>query len=190
MGNRGRLHNSEKRIVRPWAGKAWITCLLEFKGRHREIMAANSYTELFFLDEATAFSAGHRPCGECRRQDFLRFKNMWRAANPRKAIGESIKTIDAVLHQERIGANRQKRTFQQHLGELPDGAMFSFSDRRAYFYMVWQNQIFEWSSFGYKTPRSADSNAVVNVLTPKSIIRMLSQGYARNLNFPALAKSE
>ena len=82
MGNRGLLHNENKEIVRPYKLKAWITCLLQFKGRQREIMSPNRYTELFFLDEATALAAGHRPCFECRKEDYNKFKSLWIKGNP------------------------------------------------------------------------------------------------------------
>ncbi|HTJ10817.1 MAG TPA: hypothetical protein VL547_02270, partial [Dinghuibacter sp.] len=77
MGNRGLLHDAQQHIRRPFRLKAWIICVLQFKGRHRPVMAPGQYTELFFLDEATALSAGHRPCAECRREDFNRFKAAW-----------------------------------------------------------------------------------------------------------------
>ena len=81
MGNRGgALHNSEREIVRSYKSRRWITCVLEFRGRHREVMAERRYTELFFLDEAVAFAAGHRPCAECRRERFNAFKEAWRRA--------------------------------------------------------------------------------------------------------------
>ena len=104
MGNRGLIHNEHQQIIRPFRLKAWITCVLEFKGRHREVMTPNLYTELFFLDEATAFSAGHRPCAECRRADFNLFKAAWVQGNPlymynmKTPIGE----IDEIMHRERI----------------------------------------------------------------------------------------
>jgi len=75
MGNRGVLHNANKELKRQFKAKAWITCLLEFKGRQRELMSPNAYTELFFLDEATAFAAGHRPCAECRRARYNEFRD-------------------------------------------------------------------------------------------------------------------
>src|ERR1700760_1777025 len=82
MGNRGIIHDEQQNVLRAFKLKAWITCVLAFKGRKRPVMAPNRYTELFFLDEATAFSAGHRPCFECRRQDAGRFKSLWIKANP------------------------------------------------------------------------------------------------------------
>ena len=85
MGNRGgRIHHNDRQELqtRRWASRQWITCLLEFKGRHRMVMQPNRYTELFFLDEVTAFAAGHRPCAECRRDDFSRFMTAWAIGNP------------------------------------------------------------------------------------------------------------
>ena len=81
MGNRGRLHDDEGRIRRPWQVKRWLVCLLEFNGRHRQVMAPDRYTELFFLDEATALAAGHRPCFECRRKSYNAFVDAWAIGN-------------------------------------------------------------------------------------------------------------
>jgi hypothetical protein len=101
MGNRGVLHDATRQIVRPWRLKAWILCRLEFKGRRRRVFAPARYSELFFLDEATAFAAGHRPCAECNRERFNQFKRAWRS-------GARAAEIDAALHAERIagGATR------------------------------------------------------------------------------------
>lgn len=111
MGNRGKIHNEKKQITHAFKLKAWLTCKLEFNNRHREIMGAKTYTELFFLDEATAFAAGHRPCFECRRNDFLYFKKRWLNANPEFEFddGTSIQQIDAVLHAERMNKDGSKK---------------------------------------------------------------------------------
>src|SRR5436853_7505403 len=77
MGNRGVIHNEQQRITHVFKHKAWITCALQFKGRKRTVMTPGRWTELFFLDEATAFAAGHRPCFECRKEDATRFKSCW-----------------------------------------------------------------------------------------------------------------
>ena len=83
-GNRGCLHDAEGRIRRRYAGKRWIACRLEFRGRRRtRLLQPGRYTELFFLDEATAFAAGHRPCAECRREDYVRFQAALARARPR-----------------------------------------------------------------------------------------------------------
>ena len=123
MGNRGVIHNDNKEIIRPFKLKAWITCKLEFKGRKREVMAHNRYTELFFPDEATAFSAGHRPCFECRRDDFNRFKYFWLKGNPGYNFNErtSIQKIDDILHNERIDRHNSKIVFQKSIAHLPNG---------------------------------------------------------------------
>src|SRR5438128_150852 len=110
-GNRGRLHDAAGNIRRPWQVKRWISCRREFRGRSRPggPMAPNRYTGLFFLDEATAFAAGHRPCAECRREDYVRFMEL---------VGEKrADDIDTRLHAERLGP-KAVRT----IAKLPDGA--------------------------------------------------------------------
>jgi hypothetical protein len=108
MGNRGILHDAEGLIRRPWAVKRWLICVLEFRGRHRMVMAPNRYTELFFLDEATALAAGHRPCFECRRDRYLAFRDAWAAGDPEMVGREPIRAddIDNRLHAERVGPDR------------------------------------------------------------------------------------
>ena len=112
MGNRGRLHDARGRFLRPWQVKRWLICLLEFNGRHRQVMAPDRYTELFFLDEATGLAAGHRPCAECRHARFLAFRDAWATGN-RQIIGpEPIKAavIDLRLHVERTVPDRAGRS--------------------------------------------------------------------------------
>ena len=117
MGNRGILHDEHQQVLRPFKLKAWLICVLEFNGRKRQVMAPNRYTELFFVDEATAFAAGHRPCFECRRQDYNRFKSSWLKGNPEYHFNEktSIQKIDEVLHQERINRGGSKVTFEENI---------------------------------------------------------------------------
>ncbi|HMO55211.1 MAG TPA: hypothetical protein PJ994_11945, partial [Tepidiformaceae bacterium] len=128
MGNRGgNMHTDEKRLRRgrPWTNERWITCVLEFKGRHRAIMQPGRYTELFFLDEATAFAAGHRPCAECRRADFLRFNGCWVEANrPPGYRLTTVNEIDRQLHEERIATGtHSQRAWRADAATLPDGTM-------------------------------------------------------------------
>ena len=126
MGNRGgALHDGARTLgVSRWRTKAWITCRLEFKGRHRQVMTPRRYTELFFLDEATALAAGHRPCGECRRADFNRFVACWLRANRPDHSGPRppIAIVDRQLHQERVRRDRAKVTIAAPLDEVADGA--------------------------------------------------------------------
>ena len=116
-GNRGRLHDADGRIRRDWQVKRWISCRLEFRGRYRPggPMAPNRYTGLFFLDEATAFAAGHRPCAECRREDYVRFMEL---------VGENrADAIDERLHTERLGPKPER-----NVAALPDGAFVLLGD--------------------------------------------------------------
>jgi hypothetical protein len=123
MGNRGILHDEEGKIRRAWQVKRWLVCVPEFRGRKRSVMTPNRYTELFFLDEATALAAGHRPCAECRHARFIAFSNAWKMASPESG-GSSRPTADEIddrLHAERITLDRSKRSFMGSLEELPDG---------------------------------------------------------------------
>jgi hypothetical protein len=166
MGNRGVLHDASKRILRPWRLKTWILCRLRFKGRHREVFAPKRYSELFFLDEATAFAAGHRPCAECNRERFNRFRDAWGAAA--KAA-----EIDAVLHAERI-AGGGKRCYEARLDELPDGVMV---EREGNAFLVLGGSLFPWSFEGYGAPlRRPSGETRIRVLTPRSMVAAIAHG--------------
>lgn len=130
MGNRGCLHDHAGQIRRDWRLKAWITCQLDFKDRTRELLRPGHYTELFFLDEATALAAGHRPCAECRRDDFLYFKKIWLQSNPNVALSDrpGIGEIDQALHAERLDATGQKQTHRLQAANLPDYAFVRKDD--------------------------------------------------------------
>src|ERR1700722_14212140 len=123
MGNRGVLHDDEGHIRRAWQLKRWIVCVLEFRGRKRQVMSPGRYTELFFLDEATALAASHRPCAECRHARFLAFCNAWGTAHPGDGTSArpSATVIDERLHAERIAPDRSKRSFVAALDQLPNG---------------------------------------------------------------------
>jgi hypothetical protein len=172
MGNRGgAFHNPDKTLAkRRWKTKAWICCVLRFKGRRREVMAPNRYTELFFLDEATALSAGHRPCFECRRHDALRFAELWRTTHglqqrPRVA------DMDKVLHAERTRANGEVP--RRRATELPDGAFVAWEGRP---HLVLAGRLRPWTLDGYG--RSIDPpDTQVELLTPPAIVAVLSAGY-------------
>lgn len=175
MGNRGILHNDEKQIVRPYKLKNWLTCVLKFRGRHRQVMAPNRYTELFFMDEATAFSAGHRPCFECRRADYSRFKHYWLLGNAGLGFDEktSIIKIDNHIHKERMGKGNSKLTHKENTADLPDGAMIALNGTA---FLKKGNQLFEWSPKGYTEP-IALPKGTVDVLTPKSLLNTVRAGY-------------
>jgi hypothetical protein len=178
-GNRGVIHNDRKEIVKNYAIKPWITCALEYKGMHRIVMTPKRWTELFFLDEATAFAAGHRPCGFCRYADFKRFKGFWLAANGEQYnFSEKTKmsAIDEIIHQERLDENGVKKTYKALLMTLPDGTFITFEDKSKS-HLWFQKNMYEWSFSGYAKITSFEKNQEVNVLTPLSYVAVLRAGY-------------
>ncbi len=166
MGNRGgALHNGDREIVRTYKSKRWITCVLEFRGRYRRVMSPNRYTELFFLDEAVAFAAGHRPCAECRHERFVAFKTAWRRANP-----PSADEMDAELHRARL----KKVTYRAPLDSLPNG---SFVAIESHAWLVLDNALLLWTPDGYTKKIPRPGNSLVAVLTPRPIVECFRNGY-------------
>ncbi len=175
LGNRGQLHGKGKTILWPFKHKAWIICLLEFKNRHREIMAPNLWIELFFLDEATALAAGHRPCFECRRANANLFKESWLKGNPEYSFDvTSIGKIDEIIHLERIDSKGNKVKFETLVDDLPDGTCIEL-DYEAY--LLANNMLFKWTPFGYEKGKEKPSKSTVTVLTPRSIVNAIKAGY-------------
>jgi hypothetical protein len=174
-GNRGVLHNENKNILRPFRLKAWITCLLEFKGWKREVMAPNRWTELFFWDEATAFAAGHRPCFECRRRDATRFKHFWLLGNKEHGFKEdvSIQEIDKILHSERIDPKGAKVTYEADIKTLPDGCFIEWDGKP---WVILKGSILPWTVAGYGEGVALPKGKV-RVLTPKSMMNAFRAGY-------------
>jgi hypothetical protein len=178
MGNRGgRFHTADKTLTRRrWVSRRWIACVLEFKQRRREVMSPGRYTELFFLDEATALAAGHRPCRECRRADHDRFRQAWLSGNASLGLPPDvgIDEIDRVLHAERARPDGAKVTFTARLGGLPEGAFVARGDTAL---LVARGALWEWSPGGYAGARPLDPAAAAAVLTPRSVVRALTAGY-------------
>jgi hypothetical protein len=176
MGNRGgAIHNDRREIVRQCKGQRWIACVLEFKGRSRVVMSPGLYTELFFLDEAVAFAAGHRPCAECRRARFNAFKDAWcrwDQAYTREALRAP--AIDAELHRCRIDETGRKVTYQAVLSSLPNG---SFVEIDGAAYLVWDDALMLWTPERYAKKIRRPPNAVVTVLTPQPSIECFRHGY-------------
>ncbi len=177
MGNRGILHDAERRVVRRWATPAWIACDLHYGGiRRAPVFKPGTYSELFFLDEATAFAAGHRPCAYCRRASYAAFKDLWFAAVERDpAVRRSHREIDRRLHAERVGRGIPKRTYFAALRTLPDGAMFA---RDGEAYLVYRARLWRWSFDGYAPAPALQLDRIVEVLTPRSSVAVLAAGYA------------
>src|SRR5579872_3285679 len=141
MGNRGgRMHNQDRELIANYKTRRWITCVLEFRGRHRTVMSPNRYTELFFLDEAVAFAAGHRPCAECRHERFKAFQRAWQLAY-RQGRAPFADDMDLKLHAARIRKG-QKVTYEEPLGSLPDGCFVQI-ERSAC--LVLRGWLLEWT---------------------------------------------
>lgn len=175
MGNRGVLHNDAREIVRPFNGRRWIACLLEFKGRHRSVMSPRRYTELFFLDEAVAFAAGHRPCAECRRERFNAFKSAWKRRDegaPRESL--RVPEIDAELHVARVAGRKGKRTYEAALNSLPNGC---FVQIQGACYLVWDDALLLWTPERYAGRGGRPRDLTVTVLTPQPIVECFRNGY-------------
>ncbi len=178
MGNRDCLHDGQRHVVKKWARVPWVTCLVEFQGRHRGVMTPGQYTELFFLDEATALAAGHRPCATCRRADYDRFKALWVAANPDLAgtTNGTMEAIDRLLHAERVDAGGCKRTWTARLGELPDGVMV-VRDGADEVLLRHAGGAYPWTPAGYGPRQVLPQDTMVRVLTPRSVAKVLARGY-------------
>jgi hypothetical protein len=172
-GNRGIIHDpATKTLLRKrWSSPAWLTCVCEFRGRRRKVMGGRSWTEVFFLDEATAFSAGHRPCFFCRRDDANRFRAAWKRGNG--VVDLLAKDMDAVLHRERLaGGKKRLHVLPMPLEKLPDGAMVASREAS---YLVAQGRALQWSPAGYRESSAPLGEAML--LTPPSTVRAFSAGY-------------
>lgn len=178
MGNRGRLHDAAKTIVRPWNGKAWVTCALQFNGyRRSEMMAPDSYTELFFLDEATALAAGHRPCAQCRNADYKAFKTRFAAAQAAHgARVTSAGQMDHVLHAERRAARAAARP-----ADLPDGAIVELGGDA---WLTLGGELRRWTPEDY-AERQPFPATEIPVLTPPTTVAVLAAGYPVRLHASA-----
>ena len=172
-GNRGCLHDAEGRIRRRYAGRRWIACRLEFRGWQRgKLLRPGRFTELFFLDEATAMAAGHRPCALCRRAEYDRFVELWRELHSGSVGADA---IDAQLHRERVDpATRRQRLHEATLGELPDG---SFVLHAGDPHLVLGRKLLPWRPAGYGPPARGRSSERVVLLTPPSLVFVLASGW-------------
>jgi hypothetical protein len=160
FGNCGRLHDEQGRIRRRFAGRRWIACRLEFRGRHHGAMPPRRYTGLFFVDEATAFAAGHRPCAECRREDYVRLVEV---------CGARADAIDTRLHAERLGPHRERPA-----DDLPDGT-FVLHDGEPW--LVLGDELLRWTPGGY-TLRVARPGGRATVITPPLLVVVLRSGWS------------
>ena len=170
LGNRGgRLHDAHKKLgARRWTSKQWICCRLDFHDRHRTVWG-DSYTELFFLDEVTAFAAGHRPCFECRHKDAVHFASLFSGTRRRATA----RAMDEALHAERL-EGKSKRLHRRNIDDLPDGAMIAIG---AEAFAVRGKRLLRWSPSGYAESKPRPRGAMVVLLTPPSMLAVLARGY-------------
>ena len=168
-GNRGCLHDARGEIRRRYNGKRWIACRLAFRGWHRgPLMQPGRFTELFFLDEATAFAAGHRPCALCRREDYTRFVEIWRGVHPGPVSAEA---MDERLHDERLDPRtREQRHHRAPMDDLPDGAFVLHSSEP---HLVLGQSLLRWTNAGYADRASRPSGEQATVITPSTLVEVL-----------------
>lgn len=172
-GNRGCLHDAHGEIRRRHSTKRWIACRLQFRGRRRSpLMVPGRYTELFFLDEATALAAGHRPCAECRRADYNRLAEVWSELH-RGQVGAG--AIDTQLHAERLVAStRARRLHDAPYKGLPDGAFILHDDKPC---LVLGSWLLTWSPGGYRARHRRPANGRAVLITPPSLVALLRGGW-------------
>jgi hypothetical protein len=182
MGNRGVLHDERKHLgAARWRMPHWVTCVLDFKGRQRDVMTPRRYTELFFLDEAVALAAGHRPCAECRRADYNRFREAFAAAHglPGRVYA---KDMDAALHPARVerGTRAQVR-HRRAADELPDGSYIQLDEAPGTAFLVLGERLlaYAFDRYGPARPRPGGT---VTVLTPAPTVAVLAAGYRPQLH--------
>jgi hypothetical protein len=180
MGNRGSIHRADRTLgVTRWRTKMWISCELDWRGRRRDVMPPGRWTALFFLDEATALSAGHRPCGYCRRGSHRAFGEAWRSAyrlteRPRAA------DMDIALHAQRVERRtRRQVTRAARLGDLPNATMVRHDGT---FALVMDGALLPWSWSGYGPPLQLAPDTSVEQLTPPTIVAILAAGYRPELH--------
>lgn len=181
VGNRGIIHDpATKTLLRKrWTTKAWLVCLLHYANRRRDVMGGRSWTELFFLDEAVALAAGHRPCFFCRRKDAEAFRHAWAKATRGRA--PSAPEMDAVLHEERLDRGGKRiHPLPEPLELLPDGAMITAGGEA---YTIVRGRAFHWTDHGYEAVRQI--LRAEGLLTPPTTLRAIRAGY-RPLLHPAL----
>jgi hypothetical protein len=170
-GNRGCLHDERGTIRRSYAGRRWIACRLRFRGwRRSPLLQPGRFTELFFLDEATAFAAGHRPCALCRRADYDRLGELWQTLHPGETGADA---IDARLHRERLDPSRRQRRHAALFDTLPDGV---FVLHGGWPRLVLAASLLAWTPAGYADP-VARPYGEATVITPPSLVEVLRAGW-------------
>ena len=183
-GNRGALLDREGRVARYSRGQAWAICVLAFKGRRRQQWTPGRLTELYLLDEATGLAAGHRPCGECRYQDYQAFKRAWAPAGGSPGGVPGAAEIDARLHGDRLTGPGQRRTYRAPLAGLPTGTMVDIGGAP---WLVRDGRLLAWTPGGYQARPVEAPGGPVTVITARATVSALAAGYRPVLHPSALA---
>ena len=190
MGNRGCLHGKDRELrTQRWRTKSWIICRLAWKNARRQLMTPGSWTELFFLDEAVALAAGHRPCGYCRRDDYRKFLACWASgtgwnlARPPRQLD-----LDARLHADRLDRQGRQRHHDAELDDLRDGCFVLLRDDPT-LWLVHGAGLYPWSHAGYGLPLRRPAGIVVSVVTPASTVAALASGYVPDVH-PSIHQSD
>ena len=175
MGNRGCLHHPDRRLgTARWRSKLWICCTLTWKNVRRDPMPPGRWTALFFMDEATALAAGHRPCAYCRYQEYVAFRTAWRQALGLTERPRAVE-MDARLHGERVESRtRRQRTRPAAAGDLPDGVMIKHGGAAG---LLLGGRFLPWSFAGYGKPVALRPAIAVELLTPPSTVATIAAGY-------------
>lgn len=185
MGNRGCLHDRHQNIVKQSARKAWIICALEYKGSHRRIMAPGAYTELFFLDEATALAAGHRPCMKCRYSRGAAFLEFWNQGN---RCNDTLSAVDERLSQQRRASTGTEPKLLADIESLPNGVFFTLPSQPGHLYTRVDGETFKWSHHGYSLEQNIENVDKVLVVTPASTVAAILAGYEPYIHKSASSK--
>jgi hypothetical protein len=172
-GNRGCMHDATGHIRSRYGTRRWIACRLVYRGWDRgPKLQPGKFTELFFLDEATALAAGHRPCALCRRADYVRLGEIWRDLHPGQSGADA---IDLQLHGERIEpATRAQRHHAAPLDGLPDGAFIALDGEA---WLVGGARLLRWTPAGYAERRPRPRGQRATVITPPSLVAVLRRDW-------------
>jgi hypothetical protein len=183
MGNRGILHNDERRLgTARWQHPHWVACRLEYKGRRQEVMRPGAYTQLFFLDEAVALAAGHRPCAHCRRADYEAFVGAWMAASGRSQRPRAAE-LDWQLHRERVDPlTRRQISHETALRALPAGTFVTLPGKPTAPCLVHEKRLLAWTPEGYRPLREQPDEGLATVLTPRATVAALAAGFKPQLH--------
>jgi hypothetical protein len=183
-GNRGCLVDDDGRIARHHRGDLWITCSLEYRGWRHQLDAPRTWTPIFFLDDAVALAAGHRPCGLCRRADYVAYQEAVALSGPAPVRGAS--ELNQRLAGERLRPGRgmvrasDRITWPADIESLPNGSVIVDEDRRPC--LVMDDWLFAFTFEGWASPRARPDRGTAHVLTPPTSVAALSHGFGPALH--------